>query len=253
MPKKKKPTIKVREHDFSGFAKFLEIAVDHINNAVAPPVVEIGIDPGTTGGIAFLCGDEAYAMDIPTQMVATKKMRTPTKKEKAEMRKTGRAIPKKITVHGKSPVFDYDAIWQIFKMLRDSIARKCIRVAVEKGQVRNTSRDAAKFAKNKFAKFGDTPLTAYKIGCAFGMWGLFLTSRGYGRTVPIMYPTPAAWKKALGLGTDKKDSISMAKKLFPGAAPLLARAKDHGKAEAILIAWYMRLNPAAAPELEEEE
>lgn len=48
---------------------------------------------------------------------------------------------------------------------------------------------------------------------------------------------PKTWKKHYGLGSDKEASRSLAIRLFPGCE-LLARKKDEGRAEAILIARY---------------
>jgi len=74
----------------------------------------------------------------------------------------------------------------------------------------------------------------------------------YGRTVgaidgvlaaleiPLSYVSPTRWKRAAGIpaGSDKDESRRRAIELFPGAADLLARKKDHGRAEALLIAYY---------------
>lgn len=50
----------------------------------------------------------------------------------------------------------------------------------------------------------------------------------------------ASWKRALGLfGTDKRASLNKARLLFRSAS--LERKKDHGRAEALLVA-YSRLN-----------
>lgn len=64
---------------------------------------------------------------------------------------------------------------------------------------------------------------------------------------------PQKWKKDLGLEIPrelkgdarkqaKKDvkakSVELARRLFPGMADKLARAKDHGRAEALLIGWW---------------
>ena len=50
---------------------------------------------------------------------------------------------------------------------------------------------------------------------------------------------PAAWKRALGLSSDKAASLDRARLLFPSAP--LDRKKDHGRAEALLIAtWAQR-------------
>jgi crossover junction endodeoxyribonuclease RuvC len=50
--------------------------------------------------------------------------------------------------------------------------------------------------------------------------------------------TPQRWKKAMGLSSDKKDSLAMARELWPNAP--LTRAKDNGRAEALLLAEYLR-------------
>jgi hypothetical protein len=55
--------------------------------------------------------------------------------------------------------------------------------------------------------------------------------------VPLTIVEPTAWKKFHGLrGGDKELSRQRALQLFPGAHGLLARKKDHGRAEAALIA-----------------
>ena len=46
----------------------------------------------------------------------------------------------------------------------------------------------------------------------------------------------AIWKCALGLGKDKEQARLRAMQLFAGAD--LRRQKDHGRAEALLLAWY---------------
>lgn len=62
--------------------------------------------------------------------------------------------------------------------------------------------------------------------------------------VPLIMAKPQKWKKAAGLAmggdlTDsqkKSASLALARRLFPGAS--LDRVKDHGRAEALLIARY---------------
>ena len=50
---------------------------------------------------------------------------------------------------------------------------------------------------------------------------------------------PATWKRKLGLlRQDKYASVVKAIELFPTAP--LTRKKDHGRAEALLLAWYAR-------------
>jgi crossover junction endodeoxyribonuclease RuvC len=55
--------------------------------------------------------------------------------------------------------------------------------------------------------------------------------------IPLTIIEPTAWKKFYQLrGGDKESSRQRALQLFPSAHPLLAHKKDHGRAEASLIA-----------------
>jgi len=58
--------------------------------------------------------------------------------------------------------------------------------------------------------------------------------------IPMTVVEPSAWKKAHHLrGGDKESGRQRALQLFPAAhAPLLARKRDHGRAEAALVALY---------------
>lgn len=51
---------------------------------------------------------------------------------------------------------------------------------------------------------------------------------------------PRLWKDKLGLSSDKSQSLSMAREIFPDAVELLARQKDDGRAEALLLVEYAR-------------
>jgi hypothetical protein len=54
---------------------------------------------------------------------------------------------------------------------------------------------------------------------------------------------PQKWKAFVGLtGKDKDASLAMAARLYPSAEPLLKRKKDHGRAEALLVAHWARMN-----------
>jgi crossover junction endodeoxyribonuclease RuvC len=58
---------------------------------------------------------------------------------------------------------------------------------------------------------------------------------------PVRLESPAVWKKALGLlKKPKSASLRLARRLYPDARPFLARAKDEGRAEALLLAHYAR-------------
>lgn len=61
---------------------------------------------------------------------------------------------------------------------------------------------------------------------------------------PVRLVEPAAWKRAYGLRGKDADADAgtrarnVATRLYPSAGPMLARIKDHNRAEAVLIAHY---------------
>ena len=60
---------------------------------------------------------------------------------------------------------------------------------------------------------------------------------------PYTYVTPATWTKAVGRAAGKDASRMRAMELFPSKAELFKRAKDDGRADAALIAyWYLTKN-----------
>ena len=74
---------------------------------------------------------------------------------------------------------------------------------------------------------------------------------GFGRSVgqiegviaalglPVQYVTPQKWKRPLGLiGRDKDAARTLAIQRFPAVASMLARKKDCGRADALLIAYH---------------
>lgn len=54
----------------------------------------------------------------------------------------------------------------------------------------------------------------------------------------VHYVIPQVWKKFMNVSSDKELSLKTAKELFPDAP--LPLKKDHGKAEALLLAEYAR-------------
>jgi crossover junction endodeoxyribonuclease RuvC len=90
---------------------------------------------------------------------------------------------------------------------------------------------------------GQGVTSMFTFGMGFGLW------LGILATLPVPYElvTPQRWKKEMlmdipggnSLKERKARSVVAAKRLFPGLD--LPRVKDHGKAEAVLIAaWGMR-------------
>jgi crossover junction endodeoxyribonuclease RuvC len=78
----------------------------------------------------------------------------------------------------------------------------------------------------------------FTMGRGLGTWEGVLAGLG----IPYELVTPQRWKKALmdGMGKDKDASRLQAIRLFPAIAGQLARKKDDGRADALLIAEYGR-------------
>jgi Holliday junction resolvasome RuvABC endonuclease subunit len=76
--------------------------------------------------------------------------------------------------------------------------------------------------------------SSFKFGIAFGM-AIAIMERV---NCPWMLVTPQKWKKDMGLTSDKNESLSMARELWPTAP--LARKMDNGRAEALLMAEWLR-------------
>lgn len=62
--------------------------------------------------------------------------------------------------------------------------------------------------------------------------------------IPVRYVAPQTWKKRFGLKSEKAQSLETARRLHPEAAADLKRAKDHNRAEAVLLAHYGRMEVA---------
>jgi len=74
----------------------------------------------------------------------------------------------------------------------------------------------------------------FTCGVGFGVWLALLAALA----LPHTRVRPAIWKKALGLGKDKEAARLRAMQLFPTAD--LRRKRDHGRAEALLLAYWGR-------------
>lgn len=61
---------------------------------------------------------------------------------------------------------------------------------------------------------------------------------------------PKVWKAAMGLSSDKKASLAMARCLFPQNADALRLEKHDGRAEALLLIEYFRQHLLVLPDIE---
>ena len=75
--------------------------------------------------------------------------------------------------------------------------------------------------------------STFKFGMGCGLIRGVLAGAG----VPIINVTPAKWKKHFSLNSDAEKSRALAIRRFP-QVDQLARKKDHGRAEALLIALW---------------
>lgn len=203
------------------FKKFIDAIFD-----VDDPVF-VGIDPGAHGAIALLCRRRCAVVDIPVIAVPIKRTR--------KIKEPEPGGPKSRTIHGNTTAFNNPAIIALFRVLR-SIDHDRISVALEIA-IPQVGGGAAR----------NSTLVAYKTGIGYGMWPLFLAKCGY----PVESIMPNIWKPAMGLGrraktgnsgkdsaAAKEASRAMALRLFPRADIL--RKSDHDRAEALLLAEYMR-------------
>ena len=82
--------------------------------------------------------------------------------------------------------------------------------------------------------------STFKLGCNLGAWQGILSALG----LPYLMPTPREWQKGLVKPSDGADpkarSLAVARRLFPDEE--LSRKKDHGRADALLLAWYAKQN-----------
>lgn len=194
--------------------------------------VYLGIDPGADGAIGLLCGDAHAVVDIPGLKVSMKRTKVLTKKQQQKLGTTAKTR----TVNGQTTVFNFPAIVDLFRALKPIKDR--IRVALEEGQVQVAGKSGF---GGKGKRFGASALVAYKVGIGFGMWPLYFASRGW----PVEIIKPGIWKKAEGL-TGKGKEASRAKALSRWPRADLKRKKDHNRAEALLLADYLRKQHGAA-------
>lgn len=75
------------------------------------------------------------------------------------------------------------------------------------------------------------------VGVMFEGYGQ-LKAALFWQGIPVRTIRPADWKGALNIPADKSAARRRACEFFPDDADQWARAKDDGRAEAALIAWY---------------
>jgi crossover junction endodeoxyribonuclease RuvC len=97
-------------------------------------------------------------------------------------------------------------------------------------------RPVKAFIEHAAARPGQDVSSMFRYG---GMsWGLKAALAAF--AVPCVEVTAATWRRAAGIapGSDKERSRQMALQRWPDQAKYLGRKRDHGRAEAMLIAAY---------------
>jgi hypothetical protein len=179
--------------------------------------VYVGIDPGTSGAIAFLCGNHHCVIDMPTyELKRVRQVKVKTKKGEPPPEK------KTKTVRGVTVKFLLPQICAVFKALRSVRGR--VKVCLEIAQPMVAKKMGAANIR-----------TAHQTGIGYGMWPLFLCAKGY----HVEEVDPQDWKRDFQLiNKDKEDARAKAMQMWPKAP--LTRKKDHGRAEALLLAECLR-------------
>ncbi len=86
---------------------------------------------------------------------------------------------------------------------------------------------------------GQEMRSMFTVGVGFGVWLGMLAALQF----PHTRVRPQVGKRALGVSKDKEQCRWRAQQLYPGAD--LRLRKHHGRAEALLLAWYGGQHPNA--------
>ena len=123
---------------------------------------------------------------------------------------------------------------------------------VDSGKTKKRHISAA-FLRNILEGYPDSHVVIEKVGAMpnQGVTSMFNFGRSAGIIEGVVaglklsstYVTPTTWTKAVGRAAGKDASRMRAMELFPTRAELFKRAKDDGRADAALIAyWYITKN-----------
>jgi hypothetical protein len=165
----------------------------------------VGIDPGQTGAIAFMPVSRRLTpviVDMPTTAITRG--------------------DRKRTRH------DYQALCRYLDPLVDHLPRIDLVICLERGQPRPRDRG----------------VTGFAIGVGYGLWHMHFAAFA----LPYEEAMPAVWKGHMGLtikgGGDTEASKVLARnkatELFPRVAHYFTGKTDHNRAEALLLAEWLR-------------
>lgn len=156
----------------------------------------IGIDPGLTGALAILAGEEIVALeDLPVA-------RSPGKLAWIDGAKLEAMLEPRVNGHSAAVVIEL-----VHSMPKQGVA------------------------------------SSFTFGATYGS----ILSIVQAQHLPLHLISPSQWKREMKLqGKDKRAALAQARLLFPTAD--LALAKHHGRAEALLLAYWFREAKKTTPE-----
>jgi crossover junction endodeoxyribonuclease RuvC len=92
------------------------------------------------------------------------------------------------------------------------------------------------YVEKAWARPNDPPSFAFRVGHNYG--GVCGVINAH--FIRLHTPSPQAWKKAIGVTSDKETSRQEASIRYPAECRRWALKKHHGRAEAVLLAAYGR-------------
>jgi crossover junction endodeoxyribonuclease RuvC len=99
-----------------------------------------------------------------------------------------------------------------------------------------SARIGEAYIEKQWARPTDPPSYAFRVGHNYG--ALLGVVRAH--FIRLHLVSPQAWKKAMGVTSDKDSSRSEASQRFPSDCRRWSLKKHHGRSEAVLIAAYGR-------------
>jgi crossover junction endodeoxyribonuclease RuvC len=167
--------------------------------------VNVGIDPGLTGAVCIMeSAQKIRFRDTPTLEV-----------------KVGKSLKNQMDAHSCA---------SILEELQHEHGQELF-VTIEKvAPMPSFNRDGVEERRT----MGVT--SAFNFGMGFGMWIGICAALD----IPYQLVHPRTWKASMlsDMGKEKDASRIKAMQLFPWTAKDLARKKDHGRADALLLAAY---------------
>jgi crossover junction endodeoxyribonuclease RuvC len=178
----------------------------------------IGIDPGKTGGVAIISPSGIKLIDCPVIETETK-----VKSKKPNLTLIDQLVDKG-TVKSKAKP-------------KTKITTKSNPALMASELAQSITSNSIIAIESVHSMPGQGVRSTFDFGMNFGIWLGVIAALN----IPMELVTPQEWKKHYGLiGKDKDASRIIAVQLFPQMAMELKLKKYNGRAEALLLAEYLR-------------